>query len=405
VKGSAVGKTPLSGHQWAPAATVTGLVIALALVVASPAGASPKGADHDIRSAVTATKVKHPPKVRARSTWTLRLATGCESDTFAPKHAFTATDDTHDSGTYEGTKKLTMTWTTGLGTGGTFSGTWRAADGDYIGTYTIGGQIDPATLSSGATQCLYLGPTTPVLSFGASVPQITPGNSEGDLILISGVGGVFPTGTVDFYVCQGTLAGCPVANEANVTELDSTALSPTSDSEAGPTAVADSVSFTPPGAGDFCFLAVYSGDSNYTSASAGTAPDQCFTVASAAPGTATMTTQPNPNRVPVGQATTDTATVTGWNGVIPTGTVSFSVCGPETGPALTPCTFLDLTPIGSPVTLVGVNGSSQSTASTTFTPSAAGNYCVTSVYSGDGHYSGAEDESTTHECIDAYEPP
>jgi len=138
-------------------------------------------------------------------------------------------------------------------------------------------------------------------------------------------------------------------------------------------------------------LGVYSGDANYAGASDGSITRECFTVTSATPG---VVTDPTNATITLGASDSDGATVTGTDGITPTGSVSFYVCGP-TASAST-CTTSS-TKLGS-VPVVG-SGDSATATSASFTPSAAGVYCFLGVYSGDANYAGSSDGSTTRECF------
>ncbi len=98
-------------------------------------------------------------------------------------------------------------------------------------------------------------------------------------------------------------------------------------------------------------------------------PNNCVPVK---PPTTTKT-QVSSSSVAIGASVTDTATVTGnsTNGV-PTGTVTFTRCGPTSSEAV----CAGGTTVGSPVTL----SSAGSATSVAFTPSAVGTYCFAGVY-------------------------
>ena len=52
----------------------------------------------------------------------------------------------------------------------------------------------------------------------------------------------------------------------------------------GGTATATSPAYTPTATGTYCFLGVYSGDTNYSAASDGSTTRECFTVTGPRPG-------------------------------------------------------------------------------------------------------------------------
>jgi hypothetical protein len=96
-----------------------------------------------------------------------------------------------------------------------------------------------------------------------------------------------------------------------------------------------------------------------------------------------------------GQSVTDEVTVSKADDTpYPSGTASFSVCGPTATP--TPCTSA-ATAVGDAVTL-----SSGSATSVPFTPTAGGYWCFAVSYSGDDRYTPAAD-TTVDQCVDV--PP
>jgi hypothetical protein len=251
-------------RRWAVGATI---VVVTATVVA---GAS---------ATATSARAK-PPKVpvKAGSTWTMNLAgAGCESDSFAPHHGFTAvTGSSGDSGTYRrGPKKLTMTWTAGSGSGAAFTGTWKRATDTYTGTYSDAGQSGPATLVPLATGgCA-------VVTTAAASDSLTLGTSDTDTATVTGEGGITPTGGVHFYACPGDTDTDPcTGTAAGAVDLGSADLS-----GSGATATATSAAFSPTATGDYCFDAVYSGDTYYAAANDGSTTGECVSVSAAtAPG-------------------------------------------------------------------------------------------------------------------------
>jgi hypothetical protein len=104
----------------------------------------------------------------------------------------------------------------------------------------------------------------------------------------------------------------------------------------------------------------------------------------------TTTGTPSATTVEIGTPVTDTAAVTG--GVLPSGTVSFSVCGPLAGAE--GCAA-DGTPVGSAVTLADGSATSES-----FTPEAPGTYCFRADYSGDAA-NAASSDGTVGQCFTA----
>src|SRR5260370_18221683 len=99
-----------------------------------------------------------------------------------------------------------------------------------------------------------------------------------------------------------------------------------------------STSWTPPAVGSYYWTATYSGDGNYLGAPSACADAKELVTIN--PQTPPVTTQASPQSGTVGTALTvsDTATVTGNDGVVPTGTVTFTLwtdntsTTPATGP-------------------------------------------------------------------------
>ncbi len=479
---------------------------AAVLTTAASAASASIAAASSARSTHTKVKVA---RVKPGSTWTLKIGSTCESDSFAGRHKFSDVAVKGDTGTYKGRGTLTMTWKTGSSTGAVFKGTFVTANDNYIGPYVDGGQsqsailvraaasgcdvlttapesnsivlgssdIDTATvggqgtvtptgtihfyvcsgntnpcttgsavddlgtvalagsgssanalsppyaptttgsycflgvysgdghyasLSDGSTtdECFTVTPPLPGLVTHPASSSISLGSADSDTATVTGTGGVTPTGTVHFYECKGNANPCTTSRAANGgTDLGSVALT---GSGTPATATATSTSFTAPSSGTYCFLGVYSGDTNYGSTSDGSTTDECFTVTASTLG---ITTKPARNPSPKGQPNNDVATVTGANGVTPTGTVTFYICGPESTVAFVPCTAAAGTEVGSPVTVSGT-GNTATATSGPFTPTTGEvDYCFFAVYSGDGTYPSASDGSTTDECFLANTPP
>ena len=96
---------------------------------------------------------------------------------------------------------------------------------------------------------------------------------------MSGDAGTAVTGTVTFYVCG------PIPSETSCTQADRTTLgAPVAVSPAGAVNVvtATSTPYTPAVVGSYCFVGVYSGDTNYAPGTDGST-NECFTVTPAAP--------------------------------------------------------------------------------------------------------------------------
>ena len=152
------------------------------------------------------------------------------------------------------------------------------------------------------------------------------------------------------------------------------------------------------GPGTYYWQASYNGDSDN---SPSTSPCQSETETVLAAGMATTTTTaPATGRITQGSSNTDTATVQGnATGGSPTGSVSFSLCGPlaQAGPA-TPCSGgTDL--MSGPVPLTAGPNNTATATSASFTPLSPGWWCFDNAYSGDANYYSSADNSNG-ECFD-----
>ena len=132
-----------------------------------------------------------------------------------------------------------------------------------------------------------------------------------------------------------------------------------------------------------------------TYAGSGSSLAATLTPASSA-GCAAVTTTPTVSAISLGDSDSDAVTVTGADGIAPTGTVTFYACGPDA--TATACTTTAGTEVGTPVGLTG-SGSIATATSASFSPGSAGTYCFLGVYSGDTLYPSASDSSTTDECF------
>jgi len=207
-----------------------------------------------------------------------------------------------------------------------------------------------------------------------------------------------PTGAVAFYVCRTdtsqTLTPGPCVPTAPAEDAGEVLVP-----GAGDTSSATSASFTPTGAGTWCFSAVYGGDANYAGSSDNAAaadvdPDQCVLVLSASSATASTVSSAT---VALGSSgkLTDSVTVTGdAQGGPPTGDVAFYVCQTGTTPTLTPgpCAATG-TPEDAGAALGAGSGATASATSAAFTPTALGTWCFSAVYGGDANYTGSDDDT------------
>ncbi len=176
-----------------------------------------------------------------------------------------------------------------------------------------------------------------------------------------------PTGTVVFTLFgpnDPTCAGAPVFTSAPVALAG------------GPPPTANSGNFTPTAAGSYNWVAVYSGDDSYPSATSPCgAPNETSTVNAAAITTSATTP------VTIGSPISDTATVTGGAppAAPPTGTVTFTLFGPDDPTCAGPAIF---TSADRPL----AGGPPPTATSEEFTPTAVGTYNWVAVYSGDANY-------------------
>ena len=248
---------------------------------------------------------------------------------------------------------------------------------DYSGDTDYAPAIDP---SDG---CFVV---DPVMTTSPTASTVTLGNADSDGATVFGTAadGV-PTGSVSFYECGETATPTPCTSPAHPVGGPVTVTS-----AGGDTATATSPSFTPTSTGYWCFSGYYSGGGPY-GAGSDTTTDECISV------TPVFTTAPNVATVDFGTADTDAAAVTGnaTDGV-PSGTVTFYVCGPSSVPE--PCTST-ADPLGSPVPVSVSSGDIATAMSQPFTADAAGEWCFGADYSGGGSYAAATD-TATGECFD-----
>jgi uncharacterized repeat protein (TIGR01451 family) len=196
-----------------------------------------------------------------------------------------------------------------------------------------------------------------VPTFGAtSSPDVPIGGSVHDTATLSG--GENPTGTITFELFgpeDATCANPPVST----TTVDVTAGNGSYPSP----------DFIPAAVGTYRWTASYSGDSQNEPGTVDcNAGGQTVTVSKWSPS---LTAQASSGGL-VGQPVVDTATLAG--GDAPTGTVTFSLYGPN-----------DPTCSGAPVDADTVSLGADGTATTSLTPPLAGVYVWSAAYSGDAH--------------------
>ena len=268
-------------------------------------------------------------------------------------------------------------------------GTWCFAS-VYAGDSNYTGSSDEST-----DECFTVSQGT---SATTSVPKsttITLGKTIDDTATVTGAATIPPTGTVTFYECgpMPTVETCSAGGKSPILLGGGNSAVPLSH-PSGDTASATSVFFTPNAVGTWCFQSYYSGSTNF-GPSSDTSTDECFAVTTA---TATLTTSPSAASSTYPAKESDSATLVGNSaGGAPTGTVTFYVCGPTPSP--TACTSLT-DQVGAPKALSAVSSTASVATSAKFTPtSGPGYYCFAAVFSGDSHYSGGTDESSTTECF------
>jgi uncharacterized repeat protein (TIGR01451 family) len=216
-------------------------------------------------------------------------------------------------------------------------------------------------------------PAQPLISTRATDAQLPSGTIHD----VADVTALTPnaTGTVTFKLwgpsASASCAGTPLFTDTE--DLGTVS--------AGGAASVTSASFTPTKSGNYWWIASYhSGDANNTDV-AGTCGDtgEKSVVSPATPTIATSATESA--TLPAG-ALTDTATLTGLS-ADPTGTVTFTLYGPDASPETPTCSAGTLV-FTSPDVAISSSGSGTATASSpAFTPSVTGTYFWIASYSGD----------------------
>jgi uncharacterized repeat protein (TIGR01451 family) len=232
-----------------------------------------------------------------------------------------------------------------------------AAVGTYRWTasYSGDGQNEPSTVDCNAGgQTVTVSKVVPTVAAQSS-PDLPIGGAVNDTATL--IGGDSPTGTIEFrlYGPDDTVCGGPAAFSDTVPVNGNGAYL--------------SANFTPTQIGAYRWIASYSGDAR-NEAIVGTcgAGGQTVTVSKRSPS---LTAQASSGGV-VGQSVLDTATLAG--GDAPTGTVAFSLFGPDDPTC-------SAAPVDSETVSLGLDG----TAASSLTPPVAGVYVWSAAYSGDAH--------------------
>jgi hypothetical protein len=203
-------------------------------------------------------------------------------------------------------------------------------------------------------------PLHPAISTLATGP-VTVGSAISDAATLAG--GINPTGTITFRLY----------GPSETAVCDANNLVFTSDPVAVANAKASSGGFAPTAPGTYHWVATYSGDDN-NGGVAGTCGDEGETSVVNKATTAISTTATA--KVTIGTTISDTAHLAG--GVNPTGTITFTVYGPNDAN----CSG---TPAGGSVVAVNGNGDYKSAS---FLPLAPGTYRWIASYSGDANNTG-----------------
>jgi outer membrane protein assembly factor BamB/ABC-type transport system substrate-binding protein len=190
-----------------------------------------------------------------------------------------------------------------------------------------------------------------VVSTELNATSVNLGQSVTDTAIVQGVGGIVPTGTVQFWV--------QLPNGIWLI-YDNTSLNSSG--------IITSTAFTPTVTGTYYFNVTYGGDNHYTNSTSST--NEVLNVTQATTSVATLL---NVTSIILGQSVTDTAIVAGLGGSfpVPTGTVWFTAWLPN-GTAMHYDTET-------------LNGTGMAT-SVPFTPTAPGTYLFNAWYLGDSNY-------------------
>lgn len=245
------------------------------------------------------------------------------------------------NGGYTSTPAFTTTAT------GTYR--WRASYSGDAGNAAVAGACNDTG------ENVTIATVTPTLATSASA-GVKLGNSIGDTATLAG--GLNPTGTITFRAYGPNDASCSIA----VYTSNAVTVS-------GNATYASTPAFTPTAVGTYRFIATYSGDANNASL-VGACGDsgESVVVSTATPA---IVTSAAPGGL-IGTSLSDQATLSG--GVNPTGTITFTLYGPNDATCSTTPVFTS-----AAVSVTG-NGTYPSGA---FVPTTGGTYRWRAAYSGD----------------------
>ncbi len=282
--------------------------------------------------------------------------------------------------------------------------TFNQAGTYYWQAFYSGDSNNAGAISGCSTETLVVNKAGPSITTALSSGSINIGQSVNDTATLSGAT-ANAGGTVTYTVY--TNSNCSTAATTQISGQPAVVTVTKG-------VVPNSASVTFNQAGTYYWQAFYSGDSSNMSALS-TCGDETLVVS---PASTTTETTASTSSVTLGSGATvtDTATVSGptpGTGLpTPTGTVSFYLCLVSSATAQTGTCAADsanLVAGTNPVTLGAGSGDTNTATSPAYTPTAAGSYCFSAVYSGDTNYNGSSDNLSgtpdSTECFSVTLPP